>query len=138
MVPSLVRATCDEVDAADPLLGILRPSYPGFDGWLAKCATEGRPCVLAPDGPSLAGLAIAKERPGRVKLCALAVSSDHRRRGLGGSLLRAVLGIAGDRPVHLTIRPHRPDAVRLALRHGFVVARTLPDGDLRLERPASG
>jgi ribosomal-protein-alanine N-acetyltransferase len=52
----------------------------------------------------------------------LAVAAEHRRRGLGGALLRHLLRVgreAGCREALLEVRPSNGPALRLYLRHGF-------------------
>jgi GNAT superfamily N-acetyltransferase len=72
-------------------------------------------------------------RPGPdCRLNALVVRSDHRRQGIGSSLVQAVEQLARERRCHrleLTIRPDRPDAV------GFYVGLGFSERPYRLVKP---
>lgn len=79
--------------------------------WFTLACIEGRP----------AGFALARTILEESELLLLAIRPELRRRGIGGALLRSVIGDARDRGatmMHLEVRANN-DAVELYRRAGF-------------------
>jgi len=103
--------------------------------------------VLDHDG-SILGYACVWFLGPELKINNIAIHDDHRRRGLGGRLLRALLAKAralGCETAQLEVRPSNRAALALYARHGFVeVGRRKNyyqmEGEdaLLLERPIAG
>jgi ribosomal-protein-alanine N-acetyltransferase len=89
------------------------------------------------------GYVVARRHPDEIEVLSLAVAPDHRRRGLGRSLLEAArLEGAGPGRMVLEVRTGNTDARAFYARLGFQVVgrrpRYYPDGDdallLRLDQ----
>ncbi len=106
------------VAAFDPVFG---------EAWtrsqcLGVLAMPGVQMSLAYDADEPAGFAMSRIIMDEAELLLLAVSPDHRRRGVGGALLRSVVSdcqMAGVAKLHLEVRGGN-SAVRLYEGAGFV------------------
>lgn len=88
---------------------------------LGVLAMPGVILLLAHADDDPAGFALTRAVMDEAELLLLAVTPPHRRRGVGGSLLRAVLADCRERgvsTVHLEVRAEN-DAVRLYRAGGF-------------------
>lgn len=110
-VDAVMRAAFDprfgEAWTQQQCLGML--SLPGV--WLTLAETDA----------GVAGFALSRTTGEEAELLLLATSPEARGRGVGGALLRAVIGEArarGARQLHLEVRAGN-DAVRLYRREGF-------------------
>ncbi len=116
---SLVMRPGDARDVAvvDALMaGAFDPRY--GEAWtrsqcLGVLAMPGVRLLIAYDADEPAGFALSRAIMDEAELLLLAVSPDHRRRGVGGALLRAAIGDchdAGARKLHLEVRGGNPAA----------------------------
>ena len=88
---------------------------------LGVLAMPGVRLLLAQVDDQPAGFALARTVVDEAELLLLAVAPDHRRRGIGGTLMRAVIAEvrhAGATTLHLEVRAGNP-ACRLYEAHGF-------------------
>lgn len=91
---------------------------------LGVLAMPGVRLLLAQDGDGAAGFALSRTIMDEAELLLLAVDPAHRRRGVGGALLRAVIADArgaGVATLHLEVRSGN-DAVALYRAAGFAKA----------------
>lgn len=73
--------------------------------------------IEAADG--VAGSLIVDAQPSGVELVDIAITADHRGRGLGTAGVEHTIALAGGRPVRLTVWWEDAAAVRLYQRLGF-------------------
>ena len=88
---------------------------------LGVLAMPGVQLLLAYEDEAPAGFSLTRAIMEEAELLLLAVAATHRRRGIGGALLRAVLAdceAAGVDRIHLEVRAGNP-AVRLYDASGF-------------------
>jgi ribosomal protein S18 acetylase RimI-like enzyme len=87
------------------------------------------PGVVAEVGAALVGVATYAVTGERAELAVLAVSSDHRRRGIGGALVESVVSAAteaGAGELWLVTTNDNLDALRLYQRRGFRLSELRP------------
>lgn len=82
--------------------------------------------LVVRDGDALVGYARYDDG-----VAELVVHPDHRRRGVGRTLLRQVLDLAADRPLRIWAHGDLPGSAELLAPHGFARARVL----LQMRRP---
>ncbi len=86
-----------------------------------------RPGVVACDGGRIVGISTySTDDPAEV--ACLAVVSDHRRQGLGGALVEAVVDAVTANSIWLLTTNDNLDALRLYQRHGFRIERVVVGG----------
>lgn len=79
-------------------------------------------CVTAKERGRVAGYYCAADAPGFWELLSLAVRREYRRCGVGGLLMRDLIGrakAAGKEKVFLEVRTENKTAIRLYEKHGF-------------------
>ncbi|MBR4934072.1 MAG: ribosomal protein S18-alanine N-acetyltransferase [Clostridia bacterium] len=82
-------------------------------------------CAIDTDG--VCGYVIASSIAGESEILRIAVSPDHRRRGIGAALLDRFIkdrALAGDREFFLEVRASNTPAISLYVSHGFEVCGT--------------
>ncbi|HET7325466.1 MAG TPA: N-acetyltransferase [Halococcus sp.] len=132
----LRKATTEDLPT---LLAIQSVSLESSWPELLRVAIDGPPLVLVADNPPV-GYALAIEST-PTYLVELAVSPDHRNRGYGSSLLRAVLARSDE--CRVTTRADAERVRRFYEHHGFRVTERLPghyegdDGLLLVYQPDS-
>jgi len=127
------------------MAAIHQAAFPPAEHWDAAAiiATLAMPGVLglvAPDG----GMALARVAADEAELLTLAVVPHARRRGLGGTLLRAAMrqsAISGAQRMFLEVKDGNAAALALYTRAGFAVIASrrqyYPDGASALVLRAS-
>ena len=95
---------------------------------LQHASPGGRDLVVR-EGGTLAGYARIDDG-----VAELVVHPEHRRRGHGTALLRRLLDLAGDRPLHVWAHGDLPGSAELLAPHGFRRARVL----LQMRREPAG
>jgi [ribosomal protein S18]-alanine N-acetyltransferase len=86
-------------------------------------------CILARDGPALAGFLITEEEPPLGHILTLDVAEEYRRRGVGTQLLaRSEQGLASRGVTEIIIETSVENAPGIAFwqRHGFRPVGILP------------
>jgi ribosomal protein S18 acetylase RimI-like enzyme len=136
------------LDRANPIFDGLREDYPGFDGWLAKCALEHRKCWVVIVGGEMAGIVIRKDEtrqqagiqsPGNkiLKLCTFKMAPQYRGEKFGEHLLKQSLWFAQANHydvVYLTAFADKEDLINLLQSYGFSQTARMPNGELMFEK----
>ncbi|TFV53365.1 mycothiol synthase [Blastococcus sp. TF02A-35] len=120
-----VLALLDAAAAADGV----RPLSEDAQLRLQHRTPGGTDLVVRDDDGALAGYARLDDG-----VAELAVHPDRRRRGVGRSLLRQLVGLAGDRPLSIWAHGDLPGSAELLAAHGFRRARVL----LQMRRDLAG
>lgn len=139
--------TCGTLDTGDPLFDGLRARYPGFNGWWARAAAEGRRAwVVRSTGGGLAALCVVVEKPpgrhglsGKVlKICTFKVADDHSGFRYGELLLKAVFDYAEVNRYDILYVEVGPDLEQLLTfldMFGFLpTGEAKPNGDVILAK----
>jgi hypothetical protein len=147
-LPYIVERKAYEIDKAHSIFDSLRADYPGFDAWFDKCRRQHRECwVLELDG-DIAGLIIRKNEthadgstegvgPKILKICTFKVRDEFLGEKYGELLLKQVLWFAQQNRydlVYITVFPKQAFLIDLLVDYGFKHTKTLPNGELMLEK----
>lgn len=106
------------------------------DLWRSRIATAVG-CWLASDGQTPVGMVALDRMPDEsLQLVSMFVGAEARGRGVGASLVDAVVAAAGDTPLYLRVMDGNQAAVRVYQRAGFVLTSDCADGEgcLRMDR----
>ena len=104
--------------------------YPWSKGIFGDCLRIGYCCRVAEWDGRLGGYAILSVGAGESHLLNLCVAPDHRRRGLGRSMLDGVLvdaRLLGAGRLFLEVRPSNEPAIALYRANGFRIIGRRPD-----------
>lgn len=83
--------------------------------------------ICAMDADSICGYIIASSVAGESEILRIAVSPEHRRRGIGAALLDRFIkerALAGDSEFFLEVRASNEPAISLYASHGFEICGT--------------
>lgn len=104
--------------------------YPWSKGIFSDCLRIGYCCRVAEWNGRLGGYAILSVAAGESHLLNLCVAPDHRRRGLGQSMLDGLIvdaRLLGAGRLFLEVRPSNEPAIALYRGNGFRVIGRRPD-----------
>ena len=147
-LPYIAERKAYQIEKSHGIFEGLRADYPDFDTWFDKCRREHRECwVLELEG-DIAGLIIRKNEthaqaetagvgPKILKICTFKVRDEFLGEKYGELLLKQVLWFAQHNRydlAYLTAYPKQAFLIDLLLAYGFRHTKTLPNGELMLEK----
>jgi len=122
-VIELLPMTGAHLPAVSELERVLFPDDPWSERTLrAELAAPNRHYLVAADGPDLVGYGGIADLAGEAHIMTIGVREDHRRNGIGGRLLRALLDQAAVwrcARVLLEVAADNQAAQAMYARHGF-------------------
>jgi hypothetical protein len=150
-LPHVAERLAYQIPTHNVVFDSLRNDYPGFDEWFDKCRQQHRDCWVLEIGEQLAGLIIRKDenhadagtiRPGPkiLKICTFKVCGEFLGEKFGELLLKQVLWFAQINEydvAYLTVFPKHAFLIDLVAYYGFRQTKTLPDGELMMEKVRS-
>jgi GNAT superfamily N-acetyltransferase len=148
ILPYVVERKAYELNLSDSIFSSLRDDYPGFDQWFDKCRKQHRDCWTLEIGRQIAGLVIRKDETHAeagtthagskiLKVCTFKVRDEFRGEKFGELLLKQILWFAQRNRygvIYITAYSKHVFLIDLLEYYGFQKTKTLPDGELFLEK----
>jgi hypothetical protein len=147
-LPYIVERKAYEISRDNTVFASLREDYPGFDEWFDKCRQQHRDCWVLEIGDEIAGLIVRKNEthteantlhpgPKILKICTFKVCNEFLGEKFGELLLKQVLWFAQHNEydvAYLTVFPKHAFLVDLLAYYGFLQTKTMPNGELMMEK----
>ncbi len=147
-LPYVTEQKAYQIDQEDPIFRSLEEDYPGFEKWFEKCRREHRGCWVLKVADQIAGLVVRKDEnfaqantenlgPKILKICTLKVRDEFRGEKFGELLLKQILWFAQRNEydlTYLTVYPKHTFLRDLLQYFGFIETKTLPSGELMMEK----
>jgi hypothetical protein len=148
-LPYIVERKAYEIDQAHSIFASLRADYKGFNAWFDKCRSQHRDCWVLEQGSDIAALVIRKNEthaeantqgigPKILKICTFKVNDEFQGEKFGELLLKQVLWFAQHNKydlAYVTAFPKQAFLIDLLIYFGFRQTKTLPNGEIMLEKP---
>jgi hypothetical protein len=147
-LPYVAERLAYQIPTHNAVFDSLRNDYPGFDEWFDKCRQQHRDCWVLEIGEQIAGLIIRKNEthadadtihrgPKILKICTFKVRDEFLGEKFGELLLKQVLWFAQHNEydvAYLTVFPKHAFLIDLLVYYGFRQTKTLPNGELMMEK----
>jgi L-amino acid N-acyltransferase YncA len=147
-LPYVAERLAYQIPTNNAVFDSLRDDYPGFDAWFDKCRQQHRDCWVLEIEGQIAGLIIRKNESHAeantvhrgckiLKICTFKVRDEFLGEKFGELLLKQVLWFAQHNEydvAYLTVFPKHAFLIDLLAYYGFRRTKTLPNGELMMEK----
>jgi hypothetical protein len=147
-LPYVAERLAYQIPEHNAVFDSLRNDYPGFDEWFDKCRQQHRYCWVLDIGEQIAGLIVRKDEnhadagtihrgPKILKICTFKVCDEFLGEKFGELLLKQALWFAQLNEydvAYLTVFPKHAFLIDLLAYYGFRQTKTLPSGELMMEK----
>jgi ribosomal protein S18 acetylase RimI-like enzyme len=147
-LPHITEKKAYQLSQTDAMFASLRSDYALFDQWFDKCKREHRDCWVLEVENEVAGIIIRKDEkhadaqtihsgPRILKICTFKVREEFQGEKFGELLLKQALWHAQQNDydlAYITVFPKHAFLIDLLKYFGFRETKTLPNGELLLEK----